>query len=50
VQEVIPPSQFTGGNAAVLVGVQTGMLLAGTFVGFIYDHIGIAGILFIAMG
>jgi MFS transporter, DHA3 family, macrolide efflux protein len=47
VQEVIPQSQFTGGNAAVLVGVQTGMLLAGTFVGFIYDHIGIAGILFI---
>jgi len=29
----------------VLVGVQTGMLLAGTFVGFIYDHIGLAGIL-----
>ena len=47
VQEVIPPSQFTGANAAVLVGVQTGMLLAGTFVGFFYDHIGIAGILFI---
>jgi MFS family permease len=47
VQEVIPPSQFTGANAAVLVGVQSGMLLAGTFVGFIYDHIGIAGILFI---
>jgi MFS family permease len=45
VQEVIPPSQFTGANATVLVGVQTGMLLAGTFVGFIYDHIGIAGIL-----
>lgn len=47
VQEVVPPSQFTGANATVLVGVQTGMLLAGTFVGFIYDHIGIAGILFI---
>jgi len=45
VQEVIPPSQFTGANAAVLVGVQTGMLLAGTLVGFIYDHVGIAGIL-----
>jgi len=45
VQEVIPPSQFTGANATVLVGVQTGMLLAGTFVGFIYDHIGIGGIL-----
>ena len=37
VQEVIPPSQFTGANATVLVGVQTGMLLAGTFVGFMYD-------------
>jgi MFS transporter, DHA3 family, macrolide efflux protein len=47
VQEVVPPSQFIGANAAVLVGVQSGMLLAGTFVGFIYDHIGIAGILFI---
>jgi Major Facilitator Superfamily len=45
VQEVIPSSQFTGANATVLVGVQTGMLLAGTFVGFIYDHIGIGGIL-----
>jgi MFS family permease len=47
VQEVVPPSQFTGANAAVLVGVQTGMLLAGTFVGFFYDHFGIAGILFV---
>jgi hypothetical protein len=45
VQEVIPASQFTGANAAVLVGVQSGMLLAGAFVGFIYDSAGIAGIL-----
>jgi DHA3 family macrolide efflux protein-like MFS transporter len=45
VQEVIPASQFTGANAAVLVGVQTGMLLAGAFVGFIYDSAGIQGIL-----
>ena len=47
VQEVIPPSQFTGANAAVLVGVQSGMLIAGSFVGFLYDRAGIAGILFI---
>jgi MFS transporter, DHA3 family, macrolide efflux protein len=47
VQEVIPPSQFTGANAAVLVGVQSGMFLAGMFVGFFYDHVGIAGILLI---
>jgi Major Facilitator Superfamily len=45
VQEVIPPSQFTGANAAVLVGVQSGMLTAGAFVGFIYNTAGIAGIL-----
>ncbi len=38
VQEVVPPSQFTGANASVLVGVQSGMLLAGTFVGFFYDN------------
>src|SRR6266704_1481001 len=45
VQEVIPPSQFTGANAAVLVGVQSGMLIAGSFVGFLYNSAGIAGIL-----
>jgi len=45
VQEVIPTSQFTGANAAVLVGVQSGMLIAGAFVGFLYNTAGIAGIL-----
>ena len=45
VQEVIPSSQFTGANAAVLIGVQSGMLIAGAFVGFIYTTAGIAGIL-----
>src|SRR5437867_9272985 len=44
-QEVIPPSQFTGANAVVLIGVQTGMLLAGSMVGFAYNAAGIAGIL-----
>jgi MFS transporter, DHA3 family, macrolide efflux protein len=45
VQEVIPQSQFTGANAAVLIGVQSGMLVAGALVGFIYDAAGIAAIL-----
>src|SRR5712664_1454467 len=45
VQEVMPANQFTGANAAVLIGVQTGMLFAGALVGFIYDGAGIAGIL-----
>src|SRR6201997_3135837 len=44
VQEVIPSSQFTGANAAVLVGVQSGMLIAGFFVGFLYNTAGIEGI------
>jgi MFS family permease len=47
VQEVIPASQFTGANAAVVIGVQTGMLFAGSLVGFTYDHSGIAGILLV---
>jgi len=47
VQEVIPQSQFTGANAAVLIGVQSGMLIAGAFVGFVYNTAGIQGILFI---
>jgi DHA3 family macrolide efflux protein-like MFS transporter len=47
VQEVIPSDQFAGANAAVLIGIQSGMLLAGSFVGFFYDWAGIAGILFI---
>jgi MFS family permease len=38
VQEVVPPSQFTGANASVLVGVQSGMLLAGTFVDHLRPH------------
>src|SRR5260370_24160519 len=45
VQEVIRPSQFTGANAAVLVGVQSGMFIAGAFVGFLYNTAGIQGIL-----
>ena len=45
VQEVIPRSQFTGANATVLVGVQSGMLIAGSCVGFLYESVGIGGIL-----
>src|SRR5439155_21283681 len=45
VQEVIPPGEFTVANAAVLVGVHGGMVIAGAFVGFLYNSVGIAGIL-----
>ncbi|MDP9146149.1 MAG: MFS transporter [Acidobacteriota bacterium] len=45
VQEIIPPSQFTWASAAVLIAVQSGLFIAGSIVGFIYDRAGIAGIL-----
>jgi DHA3 family macrolide efflux protein-like MFS transporter len=44
-QELIPPRYMVGANAAVLVAVQGGMLVAGTIVGFLYDHSGLAPIL-----
>src|SRR5260370_15344310 len=47
VQEVIPSSQFTRANAAVLVGVQSGMLIARAFVSFLYNTAGIEGSLYI---
>jgi len=45
VQEVIPPSQFTGANAAVLVGVQKRHAHRRRFRRLLYNTAGIAGIL-----
>jgi MFS family permease len=45
VQEVVPRDQLIGANAAVLIGVQGGMMAAGALVGFVYERAGIAGIL-----
>ena len=45
VQELIPPGQFVGANSSVLIAVQAGLMLAGTFVGFVYEHAGLGGIL-----
>jgi DHA3 family macrolide efflux protein-like MFS transporter len=44
-QELIPQEQLVSANAAVLVAVQGGMLIAGALVGFIYVRAGLAGIL-----
>src|SRR5262249_21928912 len=41
VQEVIPESQYTGANAAVIIGVPNWKLFAGAVLGFIYDPAGI---------
>jgi MFS transporter, DHA3 family, macrolide efflux protein len=44
-QELIPPQQLIGANAAVLIAVQGGMLAAGGLVGLVYERAGLGGIL-----
>jgi MFS family permease len=45
VQELTPEGQFVQSNTFLLAGVQGGFLIAGAIVGFIYDHIGLGGVL-----
>jgi MFS family permease len=47
IQELTPDSQFVQSNSFLLVGVQGGWLVAGAIVGFVYNKIGLAGVLFI---
>jgi MFS family permease len=45
IQELTPEGQFMQSNTFLLAGVQGGFLIAGAIVGFIYDHIGLGGVL-----
>jgi len=45
IQELTPEGQFVHSNTLLLAGVQGGWLIAGAFVGFIYNHIGLGGVL-----
>lgn len=45
IQELTPESEFVQSNTILLAGVQGGFLIAGAIVGFIYDHIGLGGVL-----
>jgi len=45
IQELTPEGQFIQSNSFLLAGVQGGFLIAGAIVGFIYDHIGLGGVL-----
>lgn len=47
IQELSPDSQFVHSNSFLLAGVQGGWLLAGAVVGFVYNKIGLHGVLFI---
>lgn len=41
----IPMGRLVGANSAVLIAVQGGMMMAGAFVGFVYNRAGLQGIL-----
>src|SRR6202051_4517855 len=45
VQELTPEGQFVQSNTFLLAGVQGGWLIAGAVVGFMYDRIGLGGVL-----
>jgi MFS family permease len=45
IQELTPEGQFVQSNTFLLAGVQGGWLIAGSLVGFMYNHIGLGGVL-----
>jgi MFS family permease len=47
IQELTPEGEFVQSNTFLLAGVQGGWLIAGALVGFMYDHIGLGGVLLI---
>jgi len=47
IQELTPESDFVHANSFLIAGLQGGWLIAGAMVGFLYNWIGLSGILFI---
>jgi len=47
IQELTPETEFVHSNTFLLAGVQAGWVFAGAFVGFVYNHIGLGGVLLI---
>jgi MFS family permease len=45
IQELTPEGEFVHSNTFLMAGVQGGWLIAGSIVGFMYDHIGLGGVL-----
>ena len=50
VQEIASKEELIHANSVLLMGVQSGMLLAGGFVGFLYERIGLAGVMSVDTG
>ena len=47
IQELTPDSHFVQSNSFLLAGLQGGWLTAGAIVGFVYNSIGLSGVLFL---
>src|SRR5258707_2289941 len=47
IQELTPGEEFIDANTFLLAGIQGGWLIAGSIVGFVYNHIGLGGVLLI---
>ena len=47
IQELTPQDRFVQSNTFLLAGLQGGWLIAGAAVGFMYNHIGLGGVLLI---
>jgi MFS family permease len=47
IQELTPEGEFVQSNTLLLAGVQGGWMIAGAIVGFVYEHIGLGGVLVI---
>jgi len=47
IQELTPEGEFVHANTFLLAGLQGGWLIAGAIVGFVYNHIGLGGVLLI---
>src|ERR1700704_1695857 len=48
IQELTPGEEFLKSNTLLLAGGQGGWRIAGAIVGFVYEHIGLGGVLLIA--
>ena len=47
IQELTPGEEFVHANTFLMAGIQGGWLIAGSIVGFVYNHIGLGGVLLI---
>jgi MFS family permease len=47
IQELTPDEEYIHANTFLLAGIQGGWLIAGAIVGFVYNHIGLGGVLLI---